>query len=74
MQSGEAKPRIWPHLYAVLDSFYAKGGTMNEEVKDLLQTALDALDEILGMDEDKVSGDLWDEVNDAYHKVEDIIE
>lgn len=47
---------------------------MNEEVKDLLQTALDALDEILGMDEDKVSGDLWDEVNDAYHKVEDIIE
>ena len=54
--------------------FMQKEEHVNEEVKDLLQTALDALDEILGMDEDKVSGDLWDEVNDAYHKVENIIE
>lgn len=46
---------------------------VSEEVKDLLQTALDALDEILGMDEDKVSGDLWDEVNDVYHTIEDIV-
>ena len=45
---------------------------MNEEVKDLLQTALEALDQILDMDEEKVSGNLWDEVNDAYHKIEDI--
>ena len=47
---------------------------MKEEVKDLLQTALEALDQILDMDEDDVSGDLWDEVNDAYHKIEDIID
>lgn len=45
---------------------------MNEEVEDLLQTALEALDQILEMDESKVSGDLWDEVNDAYHKIEGI--
>lgn len=47
---------------------------MSEEVKDLLQNALEALDQILDMDEDKVSGDLWDEVKDAYHRIEDIIE
>lgn len=47
---------------------------MNEEVKDLLQTALDALDQILDMDEDKVSGNLWDEVNDVYHRIENIID
>jgi len=45
---------------------------MNEEVKDLLQNALEALDQILDMDEDKVPGNLWDEVNDVYHKIEDI--
>lgn len=47
---------------------------MSEEVKDLLQNALEALDQILDMDEDKVSGDFWDEVNDVYHRIEDIIE
>lgn len=47
---------------------------MSEEVKDLLQNALEALDQILDMDEDKVSGDLWDEVNDVYHRIENIIE
>ena len=47
---------------------------MNKEVKDLLQTALEALDQILDMEEDKVSGDLWDEVNDTYHRIENIID
>ena len=54
------------------NDFMQRRAKVSEEVKDLLQNALEALDQILDMDEDRVSGDLWDEVNDVYHKIEDI--
>lgn len=56
------------------NDFMQRRTKVSEEVKDLLQNALEALDQILDMDEDKVSGDLWDEVNDAYHRIENIID
>ena len=45
---------------------------MCEEVRDCIMTALEALDEVLGMDDDKVGDVLWDEVNDIYHMLENL--
>jgi DNA-binding GntR family transcriptional regulator len=45
---------------------------MTSEARERLQEVIDLLDELL--DADDLNGEEWHEVNDAYHKLESVLD